>query len=309
MIFKLWPSPTQWRKWSLPSKLTAFGCLIGLASLIFGAGIYIIQIARPSKSDSVASEIRALRAELSRSAKIPGASKEAYYVRACIDAIADLIQQYSVRINLKSRDVRGELVVETGEFQSDCIFNNRLKTDVLVLQYGDVFQIDEKVQFLKLAKWSGLPETIRILYTHIGDTESVIKTFPDLGLISLSDFLVELGLAGLSIDGFVGFDSNTGTAKRMVQLSDSFIEGGMLGLRILASNSEVKCNQQRESFDATKADKFFQKRKMELSKEDANALMKEESGQRPNGQGNPAATVSFRANGPIGIGYLQLSGN
>jgi hypothetical protein len=37
---KLWPSRRQWESWSLPSKLSAIGVLIGLLSLVVTAGIY-----------------------------------------------------------------------------------------------------------------------------------------------------------------------------------------------------------------------------------------------------------------------------
>ena len=40
MKFRLFPTLAQWRKWSLPSKLTAIGAYIGIVSLLFAGYTY-----------------------------------------------------------------------------------------------------------------------------------------------------------------------------------------------------------------------------------------------------------------------------
>jgi hypothetical protein len=40
---KIWPLKNQWRSWSLPSKLTAIGALVGIISLTFSIATYSIQ--------------------------------------------------------------------------------------------------------------------------------------------------------------------------------------------------------------------------------------------------------------------------
>ena len=41
---KMWPSRQQWNSWSLPSKLSAIGVLIGVVSLLVSVGIYAIPV-------------------------------------------------------------------------------------------------------------------------------------------------------------------------------------------------------------------------------------------------------------------------
>jgi hypothetical protein len=48
----MWPSKAQWDRWSLPSKLTAIGTLVGIISLLFGLVVYFFPYGSFSESDS-----------------------------------------------------------------------------------------------------------------------------------------------------------------------------------------------------------------------------------------------------------------
>jgi len=46
----MWPSKKQWKKWTLPSKLTAIGTLIGIISLFITVTPYITEVTTGFKS-------------------------------------------------------------------------------------------------------------------------------------------------------------------------------------------------------------------------------------------------------------------
>lgn len=47
---RLWPTRRQWRSWSLPSKLTAIGTLMGIIGILVAVLVYILQVASPTRT-------------------------------------------------------------------------------------------------------------------------------------------------------------------------------------------------------------------------------------------------------------------
>lgn len=51
-LLKIFPSKDQWDKWSLPSKLTAIGTLVGCISLVIAIIAYTYPVNKPDSIDS-----------------------------------------------------------------------------------------------------------------------------------------------------------------------------------------------------------------------------------------------------------------
>src|SRR5215203_3446149 len=53
----LWPTKSQWRSWSLPSKLSAVGAGLGLLGVIISVALYLLSL--PTETDPLVREYSA----------------------------------------------------------------------------------------------------------------------------------------------------------------------------------------------------------------------------------------------------------
>lgn len=179
---RLFPTRVQWKKWSLPSKLTAIGDYIGIFSLLFAGYVYFFGSSTDEvKRQAILDEIKSFSDDLEK-------------VQVLVSSNASLSQcvKSSSTENFKEKFENCVRLTKQKYNDADFLVKTNLSSMALLLsaeQFSEISPIAERVRFLIYEMnnnqyiyehWidNGCPSSIEIIDQQRADLKSMHEKCP-----------------------------------------------------------------------------------------------------------------------------------
>lgn len=203
---QLLPTKVQWNRWSLPSKLTAIGTILGLLSIILAAGFFLIDQLDQGEVGLIGRKLDEYHTQV---LQLQPSLREYAYSLAMIRAIADFAESQELHIESITR-TDGEKISSVKTFtHSETTYGERVgvKVNSKLFEKSDgnhlemLFRREIELTFLKSVANSKIPRKLTLVMesTKDGTEFSDAKSGPSLGSFSPMELLIEFNIAGFFI--------------------------------------------------------------------------------------------------------------